>query len=169
MEEELGDVLLQIVFHARMQEEVGGFDFDDVCDGICKKMILRHPHVFGDVKVANSKEVLANWDEIKKVEKGQKSTRQTLEGVSKAMPALMRAEKVYGKAAKAGVGCRKAEDALKELHSKLEALEAEVEAGRNCEEEMGELLFAAAGLCKTLDINAEEQLAAKCDRFIAEF
>jgi len=169
LEEELGDVLLQVVFHARMEEEAGGFNFDNVCDGICKKMILRHPHVFGDVKVANSKEVLANWDEIKKVEKGQKSTRQTLEGVSKAMPALMRAEKVYGKAAKVGVGYKETSDAMKDLRSKLDALEAQVEAGESCKEGIGELLFAAAGLCKTLDIDAEEQLAAKCDRFINEF
>jgi len=169
LEEELGDVLLQVVFHARMQEEVGGFNFDDVCDGICKKMILRHPHVFGDVKVANSGEVLANWDEIKKLEKGQKSTRQTLEGVFKALPALMRAEKVYGKAAKAGCGCKDPADALKELRAKLDVLEAEVSAGRDGGKETGDFLFAAAGLFKTLGVDAEEQLAAKCDRFIEEF
>jgi tetrapyrrole methylase family protein/MazG family protein len=70
--EELGDVLLQVVFHARMAEEAGGFNFDDVCDGICQKLILRHPHIFGDVVAKTSKQVLNNWDEIKKKEQGQK-------------------------------------------------------------------------------------------------
>ncbi len=169
LREELGDVLLQVVFHARMEEERGGFDFDGVCDGICKKLILRHPHVFGDVKVNDSTEVLANWDEIKQREKGQRSARQTLEGVSKALPALMRAEKVYGKAAKAGTGCRDAEHALGELRGRLDELEGAINGGGDCGAAVGDMLFAASGLCKTLDVDAEEQLAAKCDRFIENF
>ena len=75
LREELGDVLMQVVFHARISQEEGGFSFDDVCDGICKKLILRHPHIFGSVQVSDSAEVLKNWDAIKKEEKGQK--RQT--------------------------------------------------------------------------------------------
>lgn len=169
LQEELGDVLLQVVFHARMEEERGSFDFDAVCDGICKKLILRHPHVFGDVKVNSSAEVLANWDEIKKLEKGQKSAKQTLEGVSKALPALMRAEKVYGKAAKAGVGSRDANEVLTELRAAVDELENAVKTGKDCEYKVGDMLFAAAGLCKAIDVDAEEQLSAKCDRFISNF
>ena len=169
LKEELGDVLLQVVFHARMEEEKGGFNFDDVCDGICKKMILRHPHVFGDVKVKNSAEVLDNWDKIKKQEKGQGSVKQTLSGVSKALPALMRAEKVYGKAAKAGVGYRDAEHTMRELRERVDTLGSALESGSGCDAAVGDMLFAASGLCKAIGVDAEEQLAAKCDRFIDSF
>ncbi|MDY5014632.1 MAG: MazG family protein [Eubacteriales bacterium] len=100
--EELGDVLLQVVFHARMEQEKGGFTFDDVADGVCKKLILRHPHIFGDVQVRDSDEVLKNWDAIKKVEKSQKTTTDTLRAVARSLPALIRAEKVQKKAEKAG-------------------------------------------------------------------
>lgn len=85
--EELGDVLLQVVFHARMEQEKGGFTFDDVADGVCKKLILRHPHIFGDVQVRDSDEVLKNWDAIKKVEKSQKTTTDTLRAVARSLPA----------------------------------------------------------------------------------
>lgn len=79
LQEELGDVLLQVAFHARMEEEAGRFDFGDVCDGICKKLIVRHPHVFGETKVADSGEVLVNWDRIKERTKGQKTGTETLQ------------------------------------------------------------------------------------------
>ena len=82
LQEELGDVLLQVAFHARMEEEAGRFDFSDVCDGICKKLIVRHPHVFGETKVADSGEVLVNWDRIKERTKGQKTATETLRSVS---------------------------------------------------------------------------------------
>ena len=94
LKEELGDVLLQVVFHARIAEEEGVFDLDDVADGICKKLILRHPHVFGDSVCENSDAVLQNWDEIKKVEKHQSSAADTLRGVSVALPSLVPAHKL---------------------------------------------------------------------------
>ena len=119
--EELGDVLLQVVFHARMEAEKGGFTIDDVADGVCKKLILRHPHIFGDVKVANSAEVLANWDEIKKKEKAQKTATDTLTAVARSLPALMRAEKVQKKAKKAGYAVEYA-DPDNEIGEKLFAL-----------------------------------------------
>lgn len=100
--EELGDVLLQVVFHACIEQEAGGFSIDDVADGICKKLILRHPHIFGDVQVNDSAEVLVNWDNIKKAEKNQKTTTDTLTGVARSLPGLMRAEKLIKKAKKAG-------------------------------------------------------------------
>ena len=100
LQEELGDVLLQVVFHARMEEEQGGFDLDDVADGICKKLIYRHPHVFGDVTVSGSGEVLQNWEELKKREKHQTTAADSVDSVARSLPGLWRAEKIQKKAAK---------------------------------------------------------------------
>lgn len=100
--EELGDVLLQVMFHARMEEERGGFSLDDVYDGICRKLILRHPHVFGDTTVSGTAQVLDNWDAIKQRSKSQTTATEALESVARSLPALMRAEKLLGRAKKAG-------------------------------------------------------------------
>jgi tetrapyrrole methylase family protein/MazG family protein len=101
--EELGDVLLQIVFHAQMATETGEFDFDKVCDGICKKLILRHPHVFGEVKADTADKVLDNWAEIKKTEKGQADTADVMNAVARSLPALMRGQKIAKAAVKGGI------------------------------------------------------------------
>jgi len=101
--EELGDVLLQIVFHAQMAKESGEFDFDKVCDGICKKLILRHPHVFGEVKADTADKVLDNWAEIKKAEKGQADTADVMNAVARSLPALMRGQKIAKAAVKGGI------------------------------------------------------------------
>ncbi|MEM5781292.1 MAG: MazG family protein, partial [Lawsonibacter sp.] len=102
LREELGDVLLQVVLHAQMEAEIGAFDLDGVADGICKKLIFRHPHVFGDVTVSGSGEVLSNWEDLKREEKGQSTHTDALEAVARSLPALWRAEKVQKKAKKAG-------------------------------------------------------------------
>ena len=102
LQEELGDVLLQVVLHARMEEEAGNFDLNGVADGICKKLIYRHPHVFGDVQVSGTGEVLSNWEELKRKEKGQATDTDALSAVARSLPALWRAEKVQKKAKKAG-------------------------------------------------------------------
>lgn len=101
--EELGDVLLQIVFHAQMARESGKFDFEKVCDGICKKLILRHPHVFGTVKADTAEKVLDNWAEIKKAEKGQADTADVMNAVARSLPALMRGQKIAKAAVKGGI------------------------------------------------------------------
>ncbi len=101
--EELGDVLLQVVFHAQMAVEVGEFDFDAVCDGICKKLIVRHPHVFGTVKADTAEKVLDNWAEIKKSEKGQADTADVMNAVARSLPALMRGQKIAKAAVKGGI------------------------------------------------------------------
>ena len=93
LKEELGDVLLQVVFHTQMEKEKGVFDIEDVADGICKKLIYRHPHIFGSVEVGSSEEILRNWDELKRKEKHQKSDTDTLKSVAKSLPGLIRAEK----------------------------------------------------------------------------
>ena len=102
LKEELGDVLLQVVFHSRIEQEEGRFTLDDVADGVCKKLIYRHPHVFGEVKVADSGEVLRNWEALKRTEKHQETYTDTLESVARSLPYLWRAEKVQKKAKKAG-------------------------------------------------------------------
>ena len=104
LREELGDVLLQVVFHSRIEEEKGGFDLDDVITDICKKLIIRHPHVFADTEVHSSGEVLANWEAIKNKTKGTGSYTETLTLVPKVYPALVRAQKVTKRASAAGFG-----------------------------------------------------------------
>lgn len=106
LKEELGDVLLQVVFHTSIEEDAGRFDLDAVADGICKKLIYRHPHVFGDVSVSSTGEILSNWEELKQKEKGQATQADAVDAVARSLPALWRAEKMKKKAAKAGFDWR---------------------------------------------------------------
>ena len=120
LKEELGDVLLQEVFHADIEQDAGRFTLDDVADGICKKLIFRHPHVFGDTAVTGSDEVLVNWEELKREEKGQQTYTDTLTAVARSLPALWRAEKVQKKAKKAGFDWPDASGAVDKLSEELE-------------------------------------------------
>ena len=129
LEEELGDVLLQVVMHARMEQEAGRFDLDGVADGICKKLIYRHPHVFGDVAVSGTGEVLSNWEALKRKEKGQATNTDALEAVARALPALWRAEKVQKKARKAGFDWPDVSGALDKLSEELEELKTAAAEG----------------------------------------
>ena len=141
--EELGDVLLQVVFHCRIEEENNSFKFDDICDGICKKLIIRHPHVFGEVKVDSTSDVLANWDAIKMETKHQETYTETLESVAKSLPALMRAQKVGKRAMRAGMDFNSTEDAMACISAEKTELDEAVSAGdkSRIEEELGDLLF----------------------------
>ncbi len=160
LQEELGDVLLQVVFHARMEEEAGRFTFSDVCDGICKKLIYRHPHVFGDVSVENSSQVLENWDKLKTVEKHQETAVSTLEAVSKALPALVRAAKVQKRAGKVGFEYPALSDALGDLRSEIAELEEALsrEDAQDVFEEIGDVIFSAANVSRLLKADPEEAL-----------
>ncbi len=174
MKEELGDVLLQVVFHARMSEESGDFNIDDVADGICKKLIYRHPHIFADTLVKNSDEVLKNWDELKKKEKGQKSASDALKSVSKALPSLVRASKIQAKAAKVGFDYGNAEDALAKVREETEEVAAELEnavSGKssNLSEELGDLLFAVVNVARLSGVNSEEALYNANEKFERRF
>ena len=171
LREELGDVLLQVVFHARMEEEAGGFSFSDVCDGICKKLVYRHPHVFGDVTVENSGQVLDNWDKLKKAEKHQQTAASTLEGVSKALPALVRAAKVQKRAGKVGFEYPALADALGDLRSEIAELEEALakEDGDGVFDEMGDVLFSAANVSRLLKADPEEALTRSTEKFIRRF
>ena len=137
---ELGDVLLQVMFHARMEEERGSFTFDDVCNGICRKLILRHPHVFGDTEVSGTAQVLDNWDAIKQRSKSQTTATETLESVARSLPALMRAEKLLGRAKKAGyLDAAVPDDGDSSLGARLMRLVLEArESGTDAERELYE-------------------------------
>ena len=169
LKEELGDVLLQVLFHARMEQEAGRFGLDDVADGICKKLIYRHPHVFGDVAVSGTGEVLTNWEELKRKEKGQATNTDALEAVARSLPALWRAEKVQKKAKKAGFDWPDISGALDKLSEELSELKQAVAQGTNVEEELGDLLFSAVNVSRFLKADPEDALNGATDKFIGRF
>ena len=171
LQEELGDVLLQVVFHAQIEQELGVFDFDAVCDAICKKLIFRHPHVFGDAAVDDTNQVLANWEELKKQEKGQQSVSESMEAVARSLPALWRAEKVQSKAAKVGFDWHEPQGALDKLGEELGELQAAMDAGESAQmkDELGDVLFTAVNLARKLGIDPEETLTAATDKFQDRF
>ncbi|MCI9234372.1 MAG: nucleoside triphosphate pyrophosphohydrolase [Anaerotruncus sp.] len=171
LQEELGDVLLQVVFHARMEEEAGRFGFSDVCDGICKKLVERHPHVFGEVAVSGTGEVLSNWDRIKQESKGQKTAAETLRSVPAVLPALMRSEKVQHRAAKAGFDYTDCDWAMRDLESELSELKEAVGEGdqAHIEEELGDLLFSAVNVARFVKADPEHALTNSCEKFIRRF
>jgi tetrapyrrole methylase family protein/MazG family protein len=169
--EELGDVLLQVVFHCSLAQDEKAFDFDDVCDGVCKKLIERHPHVFGDVKVSNTEEVLTNWDAIKKKTKQQERYTDTLESVAKSLPALARAQKVGKRAARAGMDFRCAEDAFSCVEGERQELAEAIASGDKArmEDELGDLLFSCVNTARHLGIDAEEALSRATAKFTKRF
>ena len=169
LREELGDVLFQVVFHSRMEEEKGGFRFEDVVDGIAKKLIRRHPHVFGDGAAQNCEEVLSNWEAIKKKEKGRSTDTEVLRGVSRALPALMRAQKVCGKAAKAEKKRPSLSEALGSLVECAKQITAVPGQQKVQRDSLGRLLFLAAEISEILNMEAEQALTEACDRFILQF
>ena len=171
LQEELGDVLLQVIYHAAMEEEKGSFSIDDVCDGICKKLVIRHPHIFGDVKVDTAEEVLSNWEMIKQQEKGQKTAAETLESVPKVLPALMRAEKIQKRASRAGMDYDSVADAFRDLRSEVDELEDAVKYGTPEQRglELGDLLFSAVNVSRFICADAEESLGLSCEKFVKRF
>lgn len=164
LREELGDVLLQVVFHSEIERERGHFDFSDVVSDIAEKMVVRHPHVFADVKADTTDAVLTNWDQIKRETKRQKSDREVLGSVSPAMPALMRAQKVRKKAAKMGAVLPEAEALKAQITSSV--LEAQPENGA---EKLGGALFDLTALAQQLGVDAERALFDACRAYIANF
>ncbi|MFI3115049.1 MAG: MazG family protein [Clostridia bacterium] len=156
LQEELGDVMLQVVFHSKIASESGKFDIDDVCDGICKKLIYRHPHIFSDIEVKNTEEVLSNWDSLKKVEKNQKTTFDTLNSVAKSLPALIRMEKVYSKAVKEGVETDEIGDICE--------LSKEIEAGKV--EKIPEMIYNLTKICKKNNLDLEQNIQEYINEYI---
>ena len=171
LREELGDVLLQVVFHTQMEKEKGSFDFDDVCDGICKKLIVRHPHIFGDENIGEAKAVADRWDEIKKETKGQKTGSETLRAVPKQLPALMRCAKLQQRAEKAGGYRFDTAWCLRKLDEEVAELREAIASNNaiRCGEEIGDLLFSAVYAARTLDLEPEECLTASSEKFIRRY
>jgi tetrapyrrole methylase family protein/MazG family protein len=171
LKEELGDVLLQVALHSEMESEKGTFNIDDVCDGVCKKLIIRHPHVFGDINVSGTDEVLKNWDAIKMQTKSQRTQTQAMQSVSKALPSLMRSTKIQQKAAKVGFDWDSVDGALDKLFEECGELKAAIQNNdkANQREELGDVLFSAVNVARFLDIDSEHALYDACDKFTDRF
>ena len=169
LREELGDVLLQVVFHARISEEEKAFCIDDVTDEICRKLIHRHPHVFADVVADTSEAVLKNWENIKSDEKSRKTVTDKLKAVPPMLPALMRATKVGKKAA--CFDFPEVSDVMDKLSEEFVEVSEAIEEGdpAHIHEEIGDLLLTVTSLCRKLDISAEDALRDATDKFINRF
>jgi len=169
LKEELGDVLLQVVFHACMAQEKGWFDLDDVVHGVRHKLVYRHPHVFGSVQADDTAGALDAWEAQKQEEKGQKSAGDTLDAVARSLPALIRAEKIQGKARKAGFDWDETDRAVEKLSEEVEELKQAIREDSNTQEELGDVLFAAAKVGRFLEIDSEQALHNTCEKFIRRF
>lgn len=170
LKEELGDVLMQVVFHAAIEEEQGGFTMQDVIQGICEKMVYRHPHVFGELSVDTAEQVLVNWEKLKKKEKHMECQTDVLKSVPEALPALTRARKVQKKAADVGFDFYESGGALEKVKEEIGELEvALAQENGNIEEEFGDILFAMVNVARFLQINPEFALTKATKKFINRF
>lgn len=168
LKEELGDVLLQIVLHSQMEAENDSFDLNDVADGVCKKLIWRHPHVFGNVKVNSSEQVLDVWEQAKKEQKQQKSVSESLKSVPAVFPALMRAQKLNKRAQKSSVlEALDEKTQVEQLCGKLHMLLGNTQGEKA--RLYGQILFEMAALAVTLKTDAEEALHHSSEEFISAF
>ncbi len=166
--DESGDLLLQIVFHAQIGEENGEYGLDDVCDAVCRKLIHRHPHVFGELKLENSEQVLDEWNKIKRDDRGQKTVAQEMAGVSKALPALMRAEKIQGKAEKGGYVFSDPITTSESVSSMMNVMVGVTEQ-KIAEMYVGKMLFEAVSIAKKMGVDAETALNRRIEAFIQEY
>lgn len=169
--EELGDVLMQVVFHSVISEADNDFSVSDVLRGVCSKLVLRHPHIFSNEVAENTEKVLDNWDKIKTAEKRYSSTGEKIDSVSRAMPSLMRAQRVGGKCRKAGFDFADAKDALVKLNEEANELMAEYEKSdkERTFEEAGDLLLAAVNVVRLCDVDAEHALYVACEKYISRY
>lgn len=169
--EELGDLMMQIALHSQMEAEAGVFDMNDVADGVCKKLVERHPHVFGEVTIGGVDDVLTNWDAIKRKTKGQKNTTESMLSVPRELPALMRATKLQKKAADVGFDWPDVCGALDKLSEEIAELRAAIDAGdkQNIKEELGDILFSAVNVSRFVKADAEEALTDASDKFLSRF
>lgn len=168
--EELGDTLFQVVFHTRIAEEEGAFSMDDVTSGICKKMIERHPHVFGTHEKLEKPEDTYNvWDAVKAQEKSQKTYTDAMNDVAKTLPALMYANKVQGRAKKSGFDWPSVEGAMDKVREESAEVQACLDKGEDITEELGDLLFAAVNVARMQSVDPEEALLRATKKFMGRF
>lgn len=166
---ELGDVLLHIVFYAKMGSETNDFDIKDVCDKLCDKLIFRHPHVFGNTKVNGTDEVLQNWEELKLKEKG--GNKSVLAGVPKSLPSMIKAYRIQDKARNVGFDWEKREDVWEKVNEEMNEVKTEIEKKDkdNIEGEFGDLLFSIINAARLYDINPDDALERTNKKFIRRF
>ena len=167
--EELGDMLMQVLFNIHMEEDAGRFTTGDVTDHVVRKLLYRHPHVFSNVRADTPDEVLANWERLKRAEKGQQTTADALDAVARSLPALWRADKLQSKAAKAGFEFADVQGALDKLDEEARELREAVEHGGDVEEELGDVLFAAVKVGRFRGLDPEAALNRTCEKFIRRF
>lgn len=169
LREELGDVLMQVVFHADIESDAGRFTIDDVCDGVVKKLLFRHPHVFGSQCEDSPESVLVSWDKLKRQEKGQKTVADSMDSVARSLPGLWRAEKLQSKAASAGFEWPNVQGALDKLEEEVAELRRAVEEGGDVPEELGDVLFAAVKVGRFCACDPEDAVNGTCEKFIRRF
>lgn len=169
--EELGDVLLQVVFHAKIGKDEGFFNVYDVTESICKKMISRHPHVFGKINLDTAEKVLDNWDSIKKQENAFSTYTEELEHIAKNLPSLIRAEKVQKKAAKVGFDWDNIEPALEKINEEYNEVREVYNSNNKAKiiDELGDLFFAVVNVCRFLEVDPEEAVNHTTEKFIRRF
>ncbi len=171
--EELGDVLLQVALHCQIATERSAFGWDEVTDGICRKLIERHPHVFGQAQAGNAEQALRNWDAVKRRSKGQGTVTAAMQQVPRELPALMRATKLQQKAARVGFDWPDISGALERLAEEVDELRSAVAQGNDahCREELGDVLFSAVNVSRFLpgDCDAEEALTEASNKFLRRF
>ena len=167
--EELGDVLMQVAFHAQIEAERGRFTMANVVDGVARKLVYRHPHVFGDVQADTSQQVLANWDVLKRREKGQQTTAQALDAVARSLPGLWRAEKLQSKAARDGFDWPDISGALDKLDEEVSELHRAAAGDGDVTEELGDVLFAAVKVGRFVGVDPEVAIHGTCEKFIRRY
>ena len=171
LREELGDVLLQVALHSEIEREEGNFDINDVIHDVVYKLVIRHPHVFGDTVAENGEEALNSWDAAKAKSKGTKKQSDSMASVPRELPALMRAQKIQQKAAKVGFDWDNADGAFEKLNEEINELKIAMDHadGSEIEEEFGDLLFSAVNISRFLKLDSEEALTGATDKFLARF
>jgi MazG family protein len=169
LRDELGDLLLQVVFHAQLAREAGHFDFDDAVEAICDKLVRRHPHVFGEAHVESSRAQTDAWERQKADERAEAGAHSALDGVPLGLPALLRAKKLMGRAARAGFKWESIEQATDKVAEELDEVRAEIASGdrERLEAELGDLLIASARLSQQLEVDPETALRKAVSRFEA--
>lgn len=167
--DELGDVLLQVVFHAHVGRQYGTMELSDITTDICRKMIDRHRHIFGTDQCETAEDVLKNWEKIKKEERGFRTQSDVLRGVSAGLPPLMRASKVQKKARDVGFDWDDPREALKKVHEEADEVLSELDGGKGLEMEMGDLFFACVNVARLAGIDPEKALHQATEKFISRF
>lgn len=170
LQEELGDLLLQVVFHAQVAAELGEFRMEDVLEHVTDKLVRRHPHVFGETRAETPAEALSNWERLKQAERGGVQEASALSGVPKTLPALLRAQRLQDKAARVGFDWGETAPVLHKVEEELTELKTAIGRDREAvEAELGDLFFSLVNLARFLDLNAEEALRKCVEKFTRRF